>query len=95
MTSTDLVRTMAAYYARHGIRVNAIQPGLVDTPMSARAAGDPETSAYAAAKQPLAGGFIDADAVATAGLFLLSDEADQVTGQSLAVDGGWGVTEVV
>ena len=90
-----LVRTMAAYYAPHGIRVNAIQPGLVATPMSARAAADPETSAYAAARQPLAGGFIDAKAIADAGLFLLSDEAAQVTGQSLAVDGGWGVTEVV
>ena len=88
-----LVRTMAAYYAPHGIRVNAIQPGLVATPMSARAAADPETSAYAAAQQPLAGGFIDAEAVADAGLFLLSDEAGQVTGQWLAVDGGWGVTE--
>ena len=48
--------------------------------MSARASSDPLTSAYAAAKQPLAGGFLDADAVAAAALFLLSDEAGQITG---------------
>ncbi len=88
-----LARTMAAYYAPHGIRVNAIEPGLVATPMSARASSDALTSAYAAAKQPLAGGFLDADAIADAALFLLSDEAGQITGQSLAVDGGWSVTE--
>jgi NAD(P)-dependent dehydrogenase (short-subunit alcohol dehydrogenase family) len=88
-----LARTMAAYYAPHGIRVNAVEPGLVATPMSNRAAADPLTSAYAAAKQPLAGGFLAPEAVADAALFLLSDEAGQVTGQSLAVDGGWSVTE--
>ncbi len=88
-----LARTMAAYYAPQGIRVNAIEPGLVATPMSARASSDPLTSAYAAAKQPLAGGFLDAEAIADAALFLLSDEAGQITGQSLAVDGGWSVTE--
>lgn len=89
----SLARTMAAYYAPHGIRVNAIEPGLVATPMSGRASSDPLTSAYAAAKQPLAGGFLDAEAIADAALFLLSDEARQITGQSLAVDGGWSVTE--
>ncbi len=89
----SLARTMAAYYAPHGIRVNAIEPGLVATPMSARASADPLTSAYAAAKQPLAGGLVTAEAIADAALFLLSDEARQITGQSLAVDGGWSVTE--
>jgi NAD(P)-dependent dehydrogenase (short-subunit alcohol dehydrogenase family) len=88
-----LARTMAAYYAPRGIRVNAIEPGLVATPMSARASSDPLTSAYAAAKQPLAGGFLTAESIADAALFLLSDDARQITGQSLAVDGGWSVTE--
>lgn len=88
-----LARTMAAYYAPHGIRVNAIEPGLVATPMAARASSDPLASAYAAAKQPLAGGFVAAESIADAALFLLSDEAAQITGQSLAVDGGWSVTE--
>lgn len=88
-----LARTMAAYYAPHGIRVNALAPGLVATPMSARAASDPVTSAYVQAKQPLAGGFLPAESIADAALFLLSDEARYITGQRLAVDGGWGVTE--
>jgi NAD(P)-dependent dehydrogenase (short-subunit alcohol dehydrogenase family) len=88
-----LSRTMAAYYAPHGIRVNVVAPGLVATPMSARAAGDPTTAAYVVAKQPLAGGFLPAESIADAALFLLSDEARHITGQRLAVDGGWGVTE--
>ncbi len=88
-----LARTMAAYYAPHGIRVNSIAPGLVATPMSARAAADAETTAYVTRKQPLAGGFLPAESVADAALFLLSDEARHITGQRLAVDGGWGVTE--
>jgi NAD(P)-dependent dehydrogenase (short-subunit alcohol dehydrogenase family) len=88
-----LARTMAAYYAPHGIRVNSIAPGLVATPMSARAAADPVTSAYVVAKQPLAGGFLPAEAIADAALFLLSDEARHITGQRIAVDGGWSVTE--
>lgn len=88
-----LTRAAAAYYAPHGIRVNAVAPALVATPMSARAAADPETVAYAARKQPLAGGLLAPEDVADAALYLLSDEARAVTGQVLGVDGGWGVTE--
>lgn len=87
------VTALASYYAGAGVRVNAIAPGLVRTPMSARAAADPETVAYASRKQPLAGGFLEPEAIADAAVFLLSDESSQITGQVLSVDGGWGVTE--
>ncbi len=88
-----LARSLAAYYAPEGIRVNAIAPSLIATPMSRRAQDDPAILAYLAAKQPLAGGPIDADAVTATALHLLSPEAAMVTGQVVAVDGGWGVSE--
>lgn len=87
-----LTTSLAAHYAQQGIRVNAIAPGLVDTPMAARAAGDPETVAFAARKQPLAGGLLDPEDVSAAAVFFLSDESARITGQVLAVDGGWSVT---
>lgn len=46
-----------------------------------------------AEKRPLAGGPLDADAVTAVALHLLNDEARMVTGQVVAVDGGWGVSE--
>ncbi len=88
-----LTTSLASYYAPMGIRVNAIAPGLVDTQMARRAASDPEITAYAARKQPLAGGLLEAGEIADAGLFLLSDESRAITGQTIAVDGGWSVTE--
>ena len=90
-----LTTSLASYYASMGIRVNAIAPGLVDTPMARRAASDPSVVAYAARKQPLADGLLNASDVADAGLFLLSDEARTITGQTIAVDGGWSVTGAV
>ncbi|NNL69826.1 MAG: SDR family oxidoreductase [Acidimicrobiia bacterium] len=88
-----LVRAAAAHYATAGIRINALQPGLVRTPMSERAQADSETMSYIARKQPLTGGIVEAADVAAAAAFLLSDDARTITGQALAVDGGWSVTE--
>jgi NAD(P)-dependent dehydrogenase (short-subunit alcohol dehydrogenase family) len=86
-----LMTTMAATYARDRIRVNAVAPGLTDTPMAARAAGDPRIRAFTARKQPLAGEMMDPDEVAHAAVYFLSDESRVVTGQLLKIDGGWSV----
>jgi NAD(P)-dependent dehydrogenase (short-subunit alcohol dehydrogenase family) len=88
-----LSRAMAAYYAPYRIRVNALAPGLVRTPMSARAQGDPEIVDFMRRKQPLAEGPLAAEDVADAALFLLGSGARAVTGEALAVDGGWSVSE--
>jgi NAD(P)-dependent dehydrogenase (short-subunit alcohol dehydrogenase family) len=89
-----MTRSAAAYYAPHDVRFNVIAPALVETPMSRRAAGDERVRNFIATKQPLDGGRIgrpeDADAAA---VYFLSDQSRFVTGQVLAVDGGWGVTE--
>jgi NAD(P)-dependent dehydrogenase (short-subunit alcohol dehydrogenase family) len=87
-------RSAAAYYAPHGIRFNVLAPALVETPMSQRAVGDSAIQAFIATKQPLDGGRIGRpDDLDAAVLYLLSDAARFVTGQVLAVDGGWSVTE--
>jgi NAD(P)-dependent dehydrogenase (short-subunit alcohol dehydrogenase family) len=88
-----LTTTLAAYYAPQGIRVNAVAPGLVTTPMSERAADDPASAAFARRKQPLAGGFLDPVDVASAAVYLLGDESRHVTGQLLKIDGGWSVVQ--
>jgi NAD(P)-dependent dehydrogenase (short-subunit alcohol dehydrogenase family) len=86
-----LMTTMAATYVRDRIRVNMLAPGLTDTPMAARAANDQAILAYSARKQPLAGPLLDPGEVAKAAIFFLSDESRAVTGQALAIDGGWSL----
>jgi NAD(P)-dependent dehydrogenase (short-subunit alcohol dehydrogenase family) len=88
-----LTRSLAATYAPRGIRVNAIAPSLIATPMSRRAQDDPSILAYLAARQPLARGPIAADAVTPTALHLLSADAAMVTGQVVAVDAGWTVSD--
>jgi NAD(P)-dependent dehydrogenase (short-subunit alcohol dehydrogenase family) len=87
-----LTRATAAYYARDGIRVNAIAPSLVETPMSARAHSDTQIMAFVARKQPLVGRSLTADDLVATALFLLSDDSRAITGQVIDVDGGWGVS---
>jgi len=87
-----LTRSMAAYYAPHRIRVNAIAPSLVRTPMSRRAQENAEIVDFMRVKQPLVDGLIEADEVARAALFLLGSDARVVTGEVLRVDAGWSVS---
>ena len=88
----SLTKSMAAYYAASGIRVNAIAPGVTRTPMSLRAQTDEKILTLLKTKQPLAGSLIDPDDVARAALFLLSDAARYITGQIIGVDAGWEVS---
>lgn len=88
-----LTLASAAYYARHGIRINMVAPALTISRMSERAAADEATQALSRRKQPLSGGFIAAEDVAAAALYLLSSESRAVTGQTLTVDGGWSIID--
>lgn len=89
-----LTCTSAAYYASASIRFNALAPALVETPMAQRAVQDDSIRQFIHTKQPLEGGRVgqpeDTDAAA---VFFLSDDSRFITGQVLAVDGGWSVSE--
>jgi NAD(P)-dependent dehydrogenase (short-subunit alcohol dehydrogenase family) len=86
-------RLAAARYAGDGIRVNVIAPGLIDTPMSTRAVGDPAIHDFLRTKQPLTAGPGRAEDCNDAAVFLCSDAARFITGVVLPVDGGWCVSE--
>jgi NAD(P)-dependent dehydrogenase (short-subunit alcohol dehydrogenase family) len=89
-----LTQSAAAAYAAQNIRFNVVAPALVATPMSRRAQSDEAILEFIAAKQPLDGGRIGQPAdLDSAAVFFMSDESKFVTGQVLAVDGGWSVSE--
>ena len=83
-----LVRSAAATYAAQGMRINAVAPGMTDTPMTAGMLKMPAMRDGAARQYPL-GGVQTADQVADVMTWLLGDGAARLTGQVIAVDGGF------
>lgn len=88
-----LVKTLATSYLSKKIRVNAITPGLVATPMAARAAENPTISKFIAQKQPLAGDQISVSDLISGYIYLIENPV--VTGQILEIDGGWSTVNGV
>ncbi len=86
-----LTMSAASRYAPDRIRFNLLAPGLIDTPMAARAANDLQIRSYLATKQPITGGLGSAEDVAEAALYLCEPASRFVTGAELVVDGGWCV----
>ena len=82
-----LTRAIAVTYAPQRIRANVVAPGLIATPMSARAQSDPHVRRRLPELQPLTGDFGRPEDVAEAALYLA--QAEFVTGTVLTVDGGW------
>ena len=88
----SFTKTIAVDHAIQGIRVNALMPGVIDTPMPARSLqrqADPEAArAFWKHRHPM-GRIGQPEEVAKAALFLASDDSSFVTGTLLFVDGGW------
>jgi NAD(P)-dependent dehydrogenase (short-subunit alcohol dehydrogenase family) len=83
--AAGLTKTAAVQFAKEGVRVNAVAPGVTDTPMVASEAA---AAATLAAHIPM-GRMARPTEIADACCFLLSDEASYITGAELVVDGGF------
>jgi NAD(P)-dependent dehydrogenase (short-subunit alcohol dehydrogenase family) len=84
----QLLRTAAVELGPQGVRVNAVAPGIVDTPLTAQIHAVPEWSEAYASKSAL-GRWSRPDELAGAVVYLASDASSFVTGSQLFVDGGW------
>jgi len=84
-----LTRAAAIDYATHGIRVNAILPGGIETPMLTAAMGQDEVVRTAVEQGHPIGRLGQPNEIAEAAAWLLSDAASFVTGSAMAVDGGY------
>jgi NAD(P)-dependent dehydrogenase (short-subunit alcohol dehydrogenase family) len=87
----SMTQTLAAELGPRGIRVNAIAPGLVETRFASALTSNAEIAKMVIDRTALKR-FAQPDDIAGAAVFLASDESRYVTGQTLAVDGGWTVT---
>lgn len=88
-----LARSAAATYASRGIRVNALAPGLVRTPLAARITSNANALAASVAMHPL-GRIGEADEIARLAAFLLDPRNSWITGQVLGIDGGLAALRV-
>jgi NAD(P)-dependent dehydrogenase (short-subunit alcohol dehydrogenase family) len=86
----QLTKTLAVAWARHGIRVNAVAPGVIETDMTAPMLPFEELTAPILARTPMGRFGTPAD-VAPVVLFLASPAARYITGQTIPVDGGFSV----
>jgi NAD(P)-dependent dehydrogenase (short-subunit alcohol dehydrogenase family) len=83
-----MVKVLASEFSPHGLRVNAIAPGFIETAMSRKAmSGDPDRRDRALRRTPM-GAFGKPDDIGWAAVFLASEAARYITGTSLPVDGG-------
>lgn len=87
-------KSIASYYAEKSIRINVIAPSLFITPMAKRAAQDENIVSFLKTKQPLDGGRPgNPEDLNNAVLLFLHPDSKFITGQVLAVDGGWTLSE--
>jgi NAD(P)-dependent dehydrogenase (short-subunit alcohol dehydrogenase family) len=86
-----LTRNGALEWSEQGIRVNAVLPGLVQTPLTRRHFDNPEALAAFKARIPL-GRPAQPEEIAGPALFLASEDASYISGASLLVDGAWAVS---
>jgi NAD(P)-dependent dehydrogenase (short-subunit alcohol dehydrogenase family) len=84
----QLVKTAAAEFGEAGVRVNAIAPGVVETPLTAQIKASPDWYEAYATKGAL-GRWSQPSELAGAVVFLASEAASYVTGSTVMVDGGW------
>lgn len=84
----QLTRQFAVWFAPEKVRVNAIAPGYIETPMTAPFRGEGGWTEYLAALHPL-GRLGKPEEIAAAAAFLASDDASFITGVILPVDGGY------
>ena len=91
---TNLVETLAIEEAPRGIRVNAIEPGMILTPMNERASDDPVYRATLERNIPL-GRAGKASEVADLAVFLASDKARYITGSRIVIDGGLSLMQAL
>jgi len=85
-----LTVSLAAEFAQSKIRFNAIAPSLTDTPLASSLLSTPEKKEASNKRHPL-GRYGTADDIASAAIFLLSDQSSWMTGQILNIDGGMSV----